>query len=374
MKSMKRAAFAVIGVAASLSLVACAAPQQGGNTGGDNPDDVAEIPSTVQIMVPFSAGGGTDTWARFIAPYLQEHVEGEPKIVTENVPGGGSITGANDFVRNGGIAGEQLLVTSGSTYLPALLGQTEVEYDFTKMIPLMVNGTGGVVYAAPSTGIETVEDLKEFDDSLSYGGISATGLDLVTLLALDVLGIDIDATFGFEGRGPARLAFERGEVNLDYQTTSAFNTQVRPLIEEGKAVPLFSFGVLEDGEVVRDPALPDLPTLEEAFENINGEAPTGSAYEAYRAFLTAGFFYQKGIWANDGTPESIVTAFQDAAVEIAEDDDFLAKSEDILGGYPLISGAVAEKPLAEAFALDDSVRQYALDLLADEYDTVVNTK
>jgi tripartite-type tricarboxylate transporter receptor subunit TctC len=371
--AMKRTALVSVGIVAAMALGACSAPQQGGSPAADTEGPV-ELPTSVTMTVPFSAGGGTDTWARVIAPYLQGHLEGEPNVVVENVEGGGSITGANQFVREGATDGSNILVSSGSTYLPQLLNEAAVEYDFSQMLPLVLNGTGGVVYAAPSTGIESSADLAGFEGELKYGGISATGLDLVTLLAMDVLGVEMDATFGFEGRGPARLAFERGEVNLDYQTTSAYNTQVQPTVAEGGAVPLFSFGVMEDGEIVRDPALPDLPTVEEVYEELNGEAPSGEAYDAYRAALVAGYFYQKGIWAAKDTPQGIVDAYRAAAAEVAEDEEFLAQAEEVLGGYPLIPGEEAQDALLEAFQIDDDVRQYMLDLLAEKYDTVVETK
>ena len=53
------------------------------------------------------------------------------------------------------------------------------------------------------------------------------------------LGVDIQAVMGYEGRGPARVAFEQGESNIDYQTTSGYLSNVVPLVEEGKAIPLF---------------------------------------------------------------------------------------------------------------------------------------
>lgn len=357
-----------LGASAAMALTACSGPAQT-HSGGS-----AEVPDSIEMIVPFSAGGGTDTWARFIAPYLEKTIEGEPKIVVENQPGGESITGTNKFVTSGTTDGSKVLVTSGSTYLPALLNRSEVQYDFTKLIPIAVNGTGGAVYVSSSTGIEKASDLADFDKTLTYGGISATGNDLVTLLAMDVLDIDIDATFGFEGRGPARLALERGEVNLDYQTTSAFLTQVEPMIDDGKATPLFSFGIPEDGEIVRDPALPDLPTLEEVYENINGEAPSGEAYDAYRAFLSAGYFYQKGIWVNEGTDQTIVDAFRAAAKDLAADDEFNEKAKDALGGYPLIAGDEAQEDLTATFNVSDAVRSYTLDLLKNSYDVTVDTK
>ena len=45
-----------------------------------------------------------------------------------------------------------------------------------------------------------------------------------------------------------------------------------------------------------------------------------------------------------------------------------AVSEDILGGYPLLPGDVAAESLAEAFNIPTTVRQYTLDMLAEDYD------
>src|SRR3712207_9279409 len=79
-----------------------------------------------------------------------------------------------------------------------------------------------VIYARTAAGVSSVEDLVDRDTPLRFGGISATGLDLTTLVAFDLLGADVESIFGFEGRGPVNLALQRGEVDLDYQTTSAY--------------------------------------------------------------------------------------------------------------------------------------------------------
>ena len=43
------------------------------------------------------------------------------------------------------------------------------------------------------------------------------------------------------GRGAGRVAYEQGEVNVDYQTTPAYLKSVRPMVKSGKAVMLFSW-------------------------------------------------------------------------------------------------------------------------------------
>lgn len=367
----RRAVVATAAAVAMATLAACSNPQGVGGDGQETGEDAA-MPSQVTMVIPYDVGGGTDIWARFMAPYLEKHVEGNPTFIPENIPGGESITGSNQFVASGGTDGSQILVTSGTTYFQALLDRPEVEFDFTKMQPLMLNGTGGVIYASSASGIKSLEDLKDPPEPLVYGGISATGLDLSLLQAFDVLGVDVDPTFGFEGRGPAALALARGETNIDYQTTAAYLTEVKPLVESGEAVPLMSFGVLEDGEIVRDPNVPDLPTVEEAYEQLNGSPPEGEAYDAYRAFLVPGYVYQKGIWADEDTPDSIVQAYRDAVVPITEDPEFKKSSEEVLGGYPLYSGEDAQDDLIEAFQIKPEIRQYTIDLLKNTYDTTID--
>ncbi len=47
---------------------------------------------TVRIVVASSPGGGYDTYARAIAPFLAEHLPGKPTVVVQNMPGGGGLT------------------------------------------------------------------------------------------------------------------------------------------------------------------------------------------------------------------------------------------------------------------------------------------
>lgn len=318
----------------------------------------------ITVTIPFAEGGGTDVWVRFLTPYLKQAIPGGPSIAVKNEPGGESITGTNQYVAEASADGLEVLATSGSTVFPFLLGRSEVAYDFVDLQPIVVNGTGGVIYASPESGLESAADLAEAPAGLKYGGISETGLDLAMLVVFDLFAMDVATTFGFEGRGPTRLAFERGEVNLDYQTTSAYTSSVQPMIDAGKAAPLMSFGVIdESGEIARDPNFPDLPTVPEAYEEAFGEAPSGPAYEAYRTLMATGFVYQKALWVPVGTPEEALIPYYEAVAQLQEDSEFQTKAGEALGGYPLYAGDAVEATVRETFALSEEVRTYLLDLL-----------
>ncbi|HXF52660.1 MAG TPA: tricarboxylate transporter, partial [Hyphomicrobiaceae bacterium] len=87
---------------------------------------------TIEWVIPFGVAGGSDVWARFNAPILSKYLPGKPVIVVKNVPGGGSITGTNQFAATAKPDGLTILGTSGSTQFPYLLGDPRVKYDYTK--------------------------------------------------------------------------------------------------------------------------------------------------------------------------------------------------------------------------------------------------
>ena len=327
---------------------------------------------TVEVVVPFKEGGGTDIWVRVIAPYLQKHIAGNPKILVRNVPGGESIHGVNQYMARAKADGFNWVATSATQAFHVFLGVKAVQYDFAKLKPLLVNPVGGAVYVAPGTGIKTAADLLKPKEKLVFAGMSPTSLDLVALLAFDVLGIDIKGVLGYEGRGPARLAFERGESNIDQQTTPAYFSTVAPLVKAGKAVPVFSFGQMNAaGELIRDHAFPDLPDVDEVYSLLYKKKPSGAAWEAYKAFNAAAFAVQKILWVKKEAPAESVKAVLDAVDKMQKDAEFLQKAEKVLGGYPVLRGDGLEAAIMKTYNLAPEARTYVLNLLAKKYNTEV---
>jgi tripartite-type tricarboxylate transporter receptor subunit TctC len=330
---------------------------------------------TIEFVVPFPTAGGSDVWARFFAPFLAEHLPGKPTVVVKNVPGGGSITGTNQFVQRAKPDGLSILGTSGSTQLPYLLDDPRVRYEFKDLIPILVSPTGGVVYVNPTLGAKDARDIGKLrGKKMKYGSQGPTSLDLVPVLAFEIMGLDVDPVFGL-ARGPARLAFERGESLIDYQTSSAYLRNVVPLIKAGKAVPLFSWGVLNDkGEFARDPTFPDLPHFAEAYEMAHGKKPSGTAYEAFKAFVVAGFAAQKPIFLPKGTPKDIVDAYVQTLDKVVKMPAFKEKAGDELGEYQQAVGPAAEKAVKVALTIDPKAKAWVKDWLARRFEVKFDKK
>lgn len=323
----------------------------------------------IEWTIPFKEGGGSDTWARFYAPMISKNLPGQPAIVVKNIPGGGSTKGANRFQRKAKTDGTNILGTSGSTQFPYLLGDKRVKYNYKDWTPVLATPTGGVFYVSEKLGITSAKQLPQLrGKTLKYASQGATSLDLVPLLALDLLQIDVQAVFGMKGRGAGRLAFERGEVNLDYQTSSSYLKKVTPLVKEGKAVPIMTWGTLNaDGELVRDPTFPDLPHFAEVYEMIHGKKPDGTAFKVWKSFFVAGFAAQKGIFLPKGTPEAVVETWRDAVAKTVESDAFKQRSEKVLGRYPQAIYGDAVNAFETALSISEADRSWVRNWLTEKY-------
>jgi tripartite-type tricarboxylate transporter receptor subunit TctC len=343
----------------SLKLAAVSTVFATGLTSNAWAQGVSYAGKTIEWVVPFPTGGGTDVWARFLAPFLTKYLPGNPTVVIRNVPGGGSITGANQFAASAKPDGLSLLGTSGSTQFPYLLGDSRVRYDYKTWEVIMAGPTGGAVYISSKYGLKSAKELSKLQgQKLVFASQGATSLDLVPMLAFKMLGLDVQFVFGMKGGGEKRLAFERGEATLDFQTTSAYFKSVVPMVESGKAVPLFSWGVLDsNGNLARDPAFPDLPHFAEAYQMATGKAPSGRDWDATKAFLIAGIPANKTLVVPKGTPPDVVATLRKAFRDMRNDPDYKAGVNKVLGGYEQAIDADAERVFQLGTNIDPSARE-----------------
>ncbi len=368
----RRTALKVIGGFAALAVVATA-------FGGDllNPPpstaDGDYAGETVEFLIPLAEGGGTDTWARFIGQELTRTLPGDPGFAPTNDEGGEGISGSNHFMASARPDGTEVLVSTASTVVPYLLELPAVKYDFTKLKPVLANGTGAVVYARTGAGVRSIQDLKDSDGKLKFGGIAATSLDLTTMMSFDLLDLDVNATFGFEGRGPVNLALQRGEVDVDYQTTSTYASAVEPLIKDGTAVPLYSLGQVDDsGKIVRDPNFKDIPTAVEVYKDLYGKEPDPEKLAAYTSILALTYTYQKALWVPEKTPTEAFDLMRTTSEELGADPKFQKSAAEVLGGYPIDASTDLRERIGEAYAVDDDVREYVRNLLSTTYDIKID--
>lgn len=319
-------------------------------------DDFDLSGKRIEMIVPLAEGGGADTYARFMAQRLGDYLPGDPSVIVRNIPGGGTVIGTNAFQST---ASDGMTLFSSSGGVPLIWTfdreRPEVQFDPRTWELLLSSPLGYVVYAnIEATGIDSLEDLKENRDMrLVYGMSTTKGSAILPLLSMQLLGLNVEPIFGVDG-GDADLAFKRGEFHVNSDSMGAYIRNARALVEAGEIFPMFSYGYPDaDGNIVRDPNVPDIPTFAEVYEEMHGEPPSGPGWEIWKKLFSMISLSSKSLAIKADTPDHIIAVYEKAIAEMVADPDFAADAEVHIGNYPQAIGDEAQSTLIQATSLSD---------------------
>jgi len=322
---------------------------------------------TIRMIIPFSPGGGTDTFGRLISRHLGEHIPGRPTIVAENVLGAAGLLGTNEFAERVARDGTTLLTASGHLNLRAFLGLKGLRLDLSDLEPIAAAPMGHVTVASSQTGAKTAADLPKVRRRLTKGITDPIGT-LESVIALELLGINYRPVPGYSGRAETRIGLERGELMINTQSTPAYLARVLPLVNEKRAVPLYAIGFIDDaGNPVRDPVLPDMITAPELYEQLNGKKPSGMIWEAFKAVVPLVQNTRGTIWAHADIPPEAREALRKGMEKMVADPAFVQASENILQGYAVMHGDDLKQIKTSLQATSPEVVAFVRRLLTDKF-------
>lgn len=240
----------------------------------------------IKLVVPFTAGGSTDTVARIVAEKLTQRV-GQPVIVDNRAGAGGAI--GSDYVAKSPPDGYTYLVGTSSTMAIAPYLYTKLPYNPTRdFAPVVLLGTADIIIVVNAQlPFRTVKELLDYAKAnpgkLTYasggnGSIShLLGEYFKSMAHVDMLHVPY--------KGDAQMVTDLigGQVNMAFGTAVAF----LPHVKSGKVV------ALAVTNPQRSTMQAQLPTVSEA--GVPG-------YEAVQWF---------GIAAPTGTPPDIIARMND---------------------------------------------------------------
>lgn len=290
---------------------------------------------TIRLVQTGSSGGSTDRVARLLVPFLEERLPGNPTVVV--VDGGRSLAGGNEYEMRGARDGSEVLVDSSSVIMSQVYGRPEVRYDVRDWTPLIAQAAGGIAYVSPDIGYSEPADLPDVQDQLIYAGTEPQTVAGLFSWAVHLMGIDMLTVWGYEDTDRAHVAWLQGEATVDRQGSALYLDVVQPLVDAGEAIPLFSQGHIRDGEYIRDPVFPDIPHPGEVYEAIHGEPPSGPDWDALKG-LTAQYNFFKIFYYHNDVPDEMIRAWREAAIDIANDPEFLERARPEVGDYPWVVG------------------------------------
>lgn len=324
----------------------------------------------INMIIPYQEGGGSTIHGRLFAMGLEKYLPGNPTIVVENIDGGGSVRGINQFAETAQPDGLHLATIATGTFFQFLLKDPAVKYDLPTFKAIAASPFGLLVYANTETATseDPVANIKTMiEDPPFYGASGPTSSDLPVLLSLSLLGLKPQYVFGLSN-AESRAGFERGEFALNYDNMASWAQSVKPLVDEGSARPLFTLGFEQDGKIVRDPMLPEVPTFLEVYEAVHGKPLEGVEYEVWKSTFNIRVMGSKMLVLPAGTPDEIVAAYSEAVKAILEGDEFKSEAaQAVLGVYPQRVGADAQAVLDASLGMSDEAKTWLFDWLKREH-------
>jgi tripartite-type tricarboxylate transporter receptor subunit TctC len=247
----------------------------------------------VRLIVTASAGGGEDSEARIVAPYLEKYLK--TRVIIDNQPGAGGKIAFEKFQKAEPDGHSLITYTFPKSIIIEYMDKTGYKTkDFTPVYTWSRSNQLLVVHA--DTWKTFDEFVKAAKAKTLSGGLSGRGstTHLAGLIAMDELGINVNWV-PYDGSADSRTAL--AGKHLDF--TIALATSAISLIKAGILRPLMLFSDKHD------PYLPDVPI----------PSDVGLKMTSFPGI--------RGIEAPPKTPPATVKILEDALSKMVKDPDFL---------------------------------------------------
>lgn len=247
----------------------------------------ARYPSQpIRLIVPYPAGGGTDFFARSIAPGIGEALG--QQVIVENRPGASGMIGAQFVAKQAPADGHTILLGDMTTYaVNPTMFEKQQQYDIQKdLAPVTLAAQFDFLLVVnpnvvPATTVaDVVAAAAKAPTGLSYASPS---IGTTHHLAMEMFAREAGAklvAITYKGGGPAVQDLLGGQVGVMFLDRAT----AKPHLESGKLKPIAAAG----GQ--RISLFPNVPTMAE---------------QGIKGFNVAGW---QGLTVRAGTPEAIVKA------------------------------------------------------------------
>jgi tripartite-type tricarboxylate transporter receptor subunit TctC len=293
--------FATAGLATALATtIASLAAAQAPSLAGKN----------VTMIIGFGPGGGYDLWGRVMARHIGKHLPGNPTVVPQNMPGGGSFNAANHIYTIAPKDGTVLGIIARDAALGPLTGAAGARFD-----PLKITWVGtptmetNVCISTQKAKVKTYKELLESELIIGNTGVG-TGTYSYPKALNGMLGTKFKLISGFPSSTDVFLAMERNEVDGICESLDSVIGKRPDWIESKKVNVLFQGGVEPNPTLKGVPFIVDLARNADEKQSIE--------------FLYAGQGIGRPFVAPPDLPADRLKMLRDAFNATMKDPDFIA--------------------------------------------------
>jgi tripartite-type tricarboxylate transporter receptor subunit TctC len=305
---------------------------------------------TVQVIVGFAPGGGYDLYARTLARFMGRHIPGNPMLVTQNMPGAGSLKAMNYIYNVAPKDGSVIGTFARGLVVEPLLGHAQgTRFQATKLGWIgSVSNEVSVCAFWSTTGIGNWTDMQTKPYKI---GASAAGADseIFPTVLKNIFHLPMKVVTGYSGGGAdINLGMERGEVDGRCGWSwSSLLAESRPLLDQKKIVVTLQIALEKHEDLPNVPLVMDLAKTPEDKAALKLIV---SRQEIARPFA-----------APPGVPPARLKMLRDAFDATMKDPEFLAEAKMLRLEVRPVSGAKVEKLITDIYASPPNVVKLAAE-------------
>ncbi|MEA2937851.1 MAG: hypothetical protein QOC56_1355 [Alphaproteobacteria bacterium] len=319
------------------------------------------------VLINFAAGGPTDIEGRLFAKYLARHIDGHPNLIVQNMDGAGGVIGAQYLGEVAAKDGSYVGYLSGTSWVYVSdPDRWRVDFKSYEFVAYQPGTTVHFVRTDVAPGMRQPADIVKAQ-GLIAGGLSAdTSKDLRLRLGLDMLGVPYKYVTGYRSSPPARLALQRGEINMFSESPPSYRAVVEPqLVKTGQAIPVWHDSVYTAGDTpppekqMEGLTIPSFPQLH---KTVRGTMPSGKFFEAYKTLFEVNSTLQRLIALAPGTPPAAYDALRTAIERLNHDQEFAAEALKIMEFVPdYVTGADMSRTVRAMLVATPEIRDFIVD-------------
>lgn len=327
--TIARPTFGVLAVGA-LVLTGCASPTADNEpvespsadspAASSAPDCSSLAGSTIELVIPYNAGGGYDILARVIIPGLENALDAT--VLPINKPGAGGLLAINELVA-ASADGTQIAILNGTGAASAILAGAEgPTFGFDDLSYIGRVAVDDLVVTTNASGeYQSWDDVLE-SDGFRFGSTGRGSSDYIVANAL-IEAFDLEnaeVIVGFESQAETDLALIQGNVDaiagpLDSRRAS---------ILSGETTAVLSFADVAPEDAGDAAVFSDLDLSNRATEIIDGIK-----------LITA---FGRPLVAPAGVDDETLTCLQNALAAAVEDPEVLEQAEQTQRELAFVSG------------------------------------
>jgi tripartite-type tricarboxylate transporter receptor subunit TctC len=273
---------------------------------------------TVTMVIGYAAGGGTDTFGRLTAGFLQRYLPGAPTVIVRNVPGADGVTAMNYFVEQVAADGYSIAMNASTTADPLNWRKPQARFDPTKFAVIGGAGRGGVLLVISKDAEKRLHDKQAAPVMMgSLSGLPRSGMQM-TAWGIEYLDWNAKWVVGYRGTSELMVALERGEIDM---TSTGNLFHVQKLLATGRFKVLAQTGMLKGGARIPRPEFADVPMIDTALAGHIGDPLMRKAFD----YWSANSSIDKWSALPPNPPKAMLEAYREAYGRMMQDADFVER-------------------------------------------------